>query len=177
MEEINYDIIKCQNNIFTQEAKDMLTDLLTIKRDGNIILLCHPRQVFDMVSEDFDTKIIEKVDWDSINIDKMKKYNDFGEFSMVSQCCFKNKNQFTYFKKKASHMMKRYKDLGAEKMAYPMAIIEGVYDLSNDKYNYYARGIICITQNGYAYGKSPYYTAKKHKESVWEKALRMGDNY
>lgn len=177
LEEINYDIVECPENTFTEEAKDKLAELLTIRRDGNIIILCHPRHIFDAVSEDFDTKVIEKVDWNSINIDKMKQYNDYGEYSMVSQLCDGNNNQFTYLSKKARHMMKRYKDLGTENMSYPLAVIEGVYDIQADTYEYYARGIICITQNGFAVGKGPNYISLGHKESIWEKALRIGDNY
>lgn len=80
LEEINYDIVECKENVFSEEAKEKIADLLTIKRDGNIILLCHPRHVFEAVSEDFNTKVIEKVDWNSINIEQMKKYNDYGKF-------------------------------------------------------------------------------------------------
>lgn len=177
LEEINYDIIECLGNTFTEEAKEKLEELLTIRRDGNLILLCHPRHIFDRVSEDFTTKVINKVDWNSINIEMMKQYNDYGEYSMVDQVCSRKNNQFTYLSKKASHMMKRYKDLGTENMSYPLAVIEGVYNIQADTYDYYARGIICITQNGFALGKGPNYVSLDHKESTWEKALRMGDNY
>lgn len=151
--------------------------MLTIRKDGNIILLCHPRHIFDKVSEDFETKIITKVDWDSINVSQMKKYNDFGKYSMVEQLCDRNNNQFTYLKNKMNHMMKRYKALGADNISYPIAIVEGVYNFGLDNYDYYARGIVCATRNGFALGKSPSYIPLGHKESVWEKALRMGDNY
>lgn len=175
LEEINYDIVECKENVFSEEAKEKIADLLTIRRDGNIILLCHPRHVFERVSEDFNTKVIEKVDWNSINIEQMEKYNDYGKFSMVSQCL--ENNQFRYLKNKARHMIKKYKDLGIERFSFPIAIVEGVYDFSRDDYDYYARGIICVTKNGFALGKNPNYTFGNHKESIWEKPLRMGDNY
>lgn len=176
LEEVNYECIECPNKQFSSEALEKLQGILTIRRDGNIIFLCHPRHIFESVSEDFDTKIIDKVDWESINIKMMKEYNDYGKFSMVDQMCSRNKNQFTYLKGKAKHMMERYNKLGIENKAYPIAVVEGVYDARTDQYNYYARGIICATKNGFALGKSPNYFYFDKKESVWQKALRMGDN-
>jgi len=176
LEEINYDIVECPDKKFTEEALEKFQGILTIQKDGNIILICHPRHIFDGLSEDFDTKIINKVDWESINIEKMQKYNDYKEFSMVEQLCIPAKNQFAYLKKKARHMMKRYNELGIETFSYPFAIIEGVYHSQTDEYEYYARGILCATKNGFALGYNPNYIHIAGKESVWQKSLRMGDN-
>lgn len=178
VEPINYKCIECPDKKFTEEALEKIYGLLTIRVDGNILLLCHPRHIFEGVSEDFKTKIIDKVDWESINVEMMEKCQDYGRFSMVEQICSPAKNQFAYLKKKAKHMMKRYKDLGIENFSYPIAVVEGVYDSSTDNYEYYARAIICITKNGFAFGQNPdYLYFDQQKESVWQKALRMGDNY
>lgn len=177
LEDVNYDIVECPNKRFTAEAKDKLEEVLTIRRDGNIIILCHPRHVFDGIKEDAETRFIDRVDWDSINIEKMKEQNDYGKYSMVEQLCTPNHSQFTYFKKRVKHVMENCHSKGIDNPICPVAIIEGVYNTQTDSYNYYARGIICATKNGYAFGKSPNYVYLGHKESVWEKALRMGDNY
>ncbi len=177
LEEINYDVVECEGNKFTEEAKDKLEELLTIRRDGNIILLCHPRHVFDKIKEDNETKLISKVNWDSINIEKMEQANDFGRYSMVEQICSREDNQFTYLQKRVCHAMEVSQDRGVEKPICPVAIIEGVYSEQKYEYDYYARGILCATKNGFAFGKSPNYVYLGHKESIWEKSLRFGDNY
>lgn len=177
LEEINYELVECPNNRFTEEAKEKIKELLTIKVEGNSIYLCHPRHVFEGISEDFETKVISKVDWNSINIEMMKRYNDYGEFTIVEQLCYKNNNQYSYLSKRVKHMMKKYQDLGIEKFACPIAVVEEAYEEPENTSKYFARGIICATKNGFALGTAPNYTYSRKKESVWEKGLRLGDNY
>ncbi len=177
MDNINYNIYESEGKTFTDEAKDKLKELLTIRRDGNILFLCHPRHIFDEIEEDRETKCIERVKWDSINISKMKQYNDYGKYSMVEQLCSPTDNQITYLKKRVTSGLEKCQREGIENPLLPIAVVEGVYDSKKDDYTYYARGIVCATKKGFLLGKSPNYVYMGAKESIWQKALRISDNY
>lgn len=147
-----------------------LKAMLSIRIDGDVIYLCHPRHLFDILVEDPETKMIQGVDWDSINVEKMMKYNDFGKYSAVNQ------NQFGYLQKRATHMMKKYKEVGHSEWNYPIAILEEK-DNGSSTPTYFARGIINFSQEGVSLVFNPLAVKEIPKESIWQKGLRFGDNY
>lgn len=174
--QLEYDFLESENNEFTVESLKKLKALLTIRRDGNIIYICHPKHLFESIIEDVDTKEIKYVDFDSINVKKMIELNDYGHYSIVEQICSTTNNQFTYIMKKASHMMKKYKEIGLSQFSYPFVILEQIYNGSTEP-QYYVRGIINCSQNGFSLAFNPLATKELPQESVWQKALRFGDNF
>lgn len=102
--------------------------------------------------------------------------NDYGEYSIVEQPCYRVHNQFTYLMKKASHMIKKYRSLGLTEFSYPFVILEAGYDQSG-KPEYFVRGIISCNQNGFRIASNLLAMKELPKESVWQKALRFSDNH
>lgn len=173
--QLEYDFLESENNEFTIESLEKLKALLTIRRDGNVIYICHPKHLFESMVEDVDTKEIKCVDFDSINVKKMIELNDFGCYSIVEQTCSRRNNQFTYIMKKASYMIKRYEEKGISQFSYPFAILEEIYNGSAEP-QYFVRGIVNCSQNGFSLAFNPLATKELPKESIWQKALRFGDN-
>ena len=108
--QLEYESLDWENGNFTAESLEKLTALLKIRKEGNVIYICHPKHLFEAMKEDPDTKKIKYVDFDSINVEKLIKINDFGRYSIVEQICSKTNNQFTYVMKKSSNMIKKYQE-------------------------------------------------------------------
>lgn len=174
--ELEYEELEMNNGDFSESSTERLNALLTIRKDGNVIYLCHPRHLFDTLLENPDTKEIESVDFDSINVERMLSINDFGRYSIVEQICCRANNQFTYLMRKSSHMIKKYRNQGATQFSYPFAILEECYD-ERGQVSYFVRGIICCNQTGFKVAFNPAAIKELPKESIWEKALRFGDNH
>ena len=158
------------------EFDEKIQAMLSIRTEGNVIYLCHPRHLFDVLKEDSETKKIQGVDWDSINVEKMIKYNDFGKYSIVEEICSKRNNQFTYLQRRATHVMKKYKEMGHSEWNYPVAILEEI-DHGIHPPTYFARGIVSFSQEGISLAFNPLAVKESPKESVWQKGLRFGDNF
>lgn len=151
-------------------AMEKMKEMLMLHDEGNVIYICHAKHAFDFLIEDQDTKRINAVDWDSVNVSKMKSYRDYGEYSMMKQMFNKKDNQYTYLYNRARHFMNKYRESDSQ-MQYPLAIIE-------EKYygECVARGIISCSQDGFHLAFSPKIIRKWPNENVWQKGLRMGDN-
>lgn len=173
--QLEYEPLNWENNTFDAESLKKLTALLKIREEGNVIYICHPKHLFEVMTEDPDTKQIRYVDFDSINVKKMIRLNDFGHYSIVEQICSKEKNQFTYIMKKASHMIKKYQEEGVPQFSYPFAILEETYGGPGEP-QYFVRGIINCNQEGFSLAFNPLAIKTLPKESVWQKALRFSDN-
>ena len=160
------------NTVIDEKLKAMLS----IQTEGNVIYLCHPRHLFEVLTEDPETKMVQGIDWDSINVEKMMGYNDFGKYSIVEEICYKKNNQFGYLQKRATHMIKRYKEMGHSEWNYPIAILEEIDNGTNPP-TYFARGIINYSQEGISLAFNPIAVKEIPKESIWQKGLRFGDNF
>lgn len=173
--QLEYEPLAWENGNFSAEASEKLAALLKIRKEGNVIYICHPHHLLDKCVEDTDTKQLNMVDFDSINVEKMLQCNDFGRYSIVEQICSKNNNQYTYFLRRASHMIKKYKEQGVTQFSYPLVVLE---EISNgfDKPQYFVRGIINCSQDGFSLAFNPLAIKALPKESIWQKALRFGDN-
>lgn len=174
--QLEYDFLECENNEFTAESLEKLKALLTIRKNGNVIYICHPKHLFENMLEDVDTKEIKYVDFDSINVQKMIEFNDFGRYSIVEQICSKRNNQFTYIIKKASHMMKKYQEKGVSHFSYPFVILEEIYNGAAES-QYFVRGIVNFSQKGFSLVFNPIAIKELPQESIWQKSLRFGDNF
>jgi len=174
--QLKYESLDWENGNFNAESLEKLTALLKIRREGNVIYICHPKHLFEVMTEDPDTKEIKHVDFDSINIEKLIKTNDFGRYSIVEQICSPKNNQFTYIMKKASHMIRRYQEKGVSKFSYPFVILEEIYN-GVEGPQYFVRGIVNCSQEGFSLAFNPLAIKDSPKESVWQKALRFGDNF
>lgn len=172
---LEYETLDYKNNKLSDISLEKLKAMLMIKEEGNIIYICHPKHLFDFIIEDFDTKEIKYVDFNSINIEKMMKYNDYGRYSIVEQICSKSNNQFTYVLKKASHMIKKYQDKGCPQFSFNFAVVEEI-DNRFESPQYLVRGIISCNRNGFSLAFNPRVDKNISKESVWQKGLRLGDN-
>lgn len=172
---LEYEHLDWENHNFSDESMEKLKAMLSIRNDGNLIYICHPRHLFDFVSEDFRTKEIRYVDFNSINIAKMMRYNDFGRYSLVDQICYKSNNQFTYFLKKASHMMKKYQREGLLEFSFPFAVLEEIHN-GFEKPQYFVRGIINCSQNGFSLAFNPLAIKNIPNKSIFEKGLYFGNN-
>ncbi len=171
-EKLSYDLEELNSAASIEKLKAMLS----IQTEGNLIYLCHPRHLFDELTEDSETKMITEVDWDSINVEKMIQYNDFGRYSIVEEICYKRKNQFDYLQRKAAHMMKKYQEKGYKEWSYPIAILEEV-DHGLSAPTYFARGIVNFNQSGISFAFNPIAVKELPKESIWQKGLKFGDNF
>lgn len=158
-----------------QNGSSKLKAMLSIRTEGNVIYLCHPRHLFDVLVEDPKTKMVQGIDWDSINVEKMKQYNDFGKYSIVEENS-KGHNQFNYLQKRAAHMIKKYKEMGHSEWNYPIAILEEI-DNGSSIPTYFARGIVNCNQEGISLAFSPVAVKEIPNESIWQKGLRFGDNF
>lgn len=177
---VEYEEFIIENGELTTEAKKRYQQLLEIQRDGNVIYICHPRHILEQGTyiTDGKTKDIVEVDWDKINFEQMKSYNDYGKFSIVEQICQRRKNQFTHVQKKANHMLKKYKQLDITEFSYPLVITEEIMDLRGPGSTLLVRGIISFNQNGLKIAFNPEFekTLSTEKESIWSKALKFSDN-
>jgi len=158
------------------EIDEKVKAMLSIRTEGNIIYLCHPRHLLDELKEDFETKMIQEINWDSINIEKMKKYNDFGRYSIVEEICYERNNQYSYLQRRGIHMLKKYKEMGHSEWHYPIAILEEI-DHGINPPTYFVRGIVNFNQEGISLAFNPSAVKESPKESVWQKGLRFGDNF
>lgn len=173
---LEYEDLEWKDNSFSDSSMEKLNSMLMIKKDGNIIYICYPNHVFDKMEVDCTTKEIKAVDFGSVNIEKMRSINDFGRFSIVEQLCSKSNNQFTYILKKASHMIKKYKQEGKDEFSYPFLILEEIKKEDEDP-QYFARGIISCNQKGFSIAFNKEAIKTMNTDSVWQKGLRFGDNY
>lgn len=174
--QLEYDFLDCENNNFTAESMEKLKALLTIRKEGNIIYICHPKHLFETIVENFNTKELRYVDFDNINVEKMFRLNDFGRYSIVEQICSKKNNQFTYIMKKASHMIKKYQEEGVYQFSYPFVILEEINSQIEEPH-YFVRGIVDCNQEGFSIAFNPLAIKFSPNGSVWQKALRFGDNF
>ncbi len=174
--QLEYDFLECENDEFTVESLEKLKALLTIRKDGNVIYICHPKHLFESMVEDVDTKEIKYVDFNSINVQKMFELNDFGHYSIVEQICSRRNNQFTYIMKKASHMLKKYQEMGVSQFSYPFVILEEI-DNGLAEPQYFVRGIVNCSQKGFSIAFNPLAMKELPHESIWQRALRFGDNF
>lgn len=175
--EVQYEQIPIINGKVDEEAMEKLNVLLTIYKDGNVIYLCHPKHLFEHYVENKETKEISMVDWNGIDINRMFHVNDYGHFSMVEQCYSSGRYNYQYLRKKSSHMMRKYLSEGKVEMVYPFVVLEEIYNSSDNTSEYFVRGMICCNQDGFQIAFNPKNDKKVLHESVWEKGLRMGDNY
>ncbi len=97
---LEYEDLEMTDGVFSKQDLEKIKALLNIKKDGDVIYICHPRHLFDSLEEDPITKEIVSVDLDSINIERMLHINDYGRYSIVEQICYKAHNQYTYLMKK-----------------------------------------------------------------------------
>ncbi len=171
LEKVEYNDVKCNGSLSLSTITE-IKDLLTINDDGNLLYICHPRHIFENLEEDKETKIITSVDWDSINISLLAKYDDYGRFSVIDQYFRNSKNQFAYLNRRFSKMLKKYHENGNENFAYPLAIIEKVKE-NDDNSSYIPRGIVCAKQDGLMICN------KMSNENIntWQKTLRFKNNY
>lgn len=171
-----YEPLSWENGNFTSESLEKLMALLEIRTEGNRVYICHPKHLFEVMEEDPDTKEIRYIDFDSINVEKMVRLNDFGCYSIVEQICYKKNNQFTYIMKKALHMIKKYQKEGVSQFSYPFAILEEIYNEVEGP-QYFVRGLVNCSQEGFSLVFNPLAIKKLPQESIWQKGLRFGDNF
>ena len=171
-----YEPLYWGNANFNAESLEKLMALLKIRTEGNIIYICHPKHLFEVMEENPDTKEIKYVDFDSINVEKMFRLNDFGRYSIVEQIFSKKNNQLTYIMKKASHMIKKYQKEGVSQFSYPFAILEEIYN-GVEEPQYFVRGLVNCSQEGFSLVFNPLAIKELPQESIWQKALRFGDNF
>lgn len=174
--QLEYENLEWADNNFNANSMEKLKSLLMIKKDGDKIYICHPRHLLNSMEEDSKTKEIKYVDFDDIDVEKMIRYNDFGCYSMVEQLCSKKNNQYTYILKKASHMIKKYQQEGVSQFSYPFVILEEINKQCEEP-QYSVRGIVSCNQKGFSIAFNPKAIKTMTKESVWQKGLRLGDNY
>lgn len=175
--EVKYAQIPIIEGQIDDKNKEIFNAILTIYKGGNVIYLCHPRHLFEHYVENKDTKEISAVDWDSIDVDKMFQINDYGKYSEVEQFHSSGSYNYKYLLKRGSHMMKKYLNEGKVEMVYPFAVLEEIYNSSNHTFDYFVRGIICCNQDGFQIAFNPQNNKRALHESIWEKGLRMGDNF
>ena len=168
---LEHEHLEFENNKFSDNSMEKLKAMLTIREEGHVIYICQPRHLFDSLTENPDTKEINCVDFDSINIEKMIQYNDFGRYSIVEQICSKTNNQFTYLFKKSSHIINKYQSRGLSHLSFPFAILERTYK------GYFVRGIINCNKKGISLAFNPIAIKTLPKENIWQKGLRFGDNF
>ncbi len=144
LEKINYNI-NCQDTI-TSYGIEEVKNLLTLTEENNYLYICHPRHVFETLEEDKATKIITSIDWNSLNMSLVSRFDDYGKFSIFDQ--YFKKNQFTYIQKRFDKMLKHYHMSGKDNFVFPLAIIEEVRGGVANKSTYIPRGIICAGQTG-----------------------------
>lgn len=172
---VDYELLEREDGRFSYESIDKLKALLTIRNDGDMIYICHPKHLFDNMLENGETKEVQYVDLNSINIQRMFDMGDYGHFSMVEQLCISGNAPLKYIMKKSAHMMKRYQEKGVPQYTYPFVVLEGTYHGSEEP-TYFVRGIITCDMNGFYLAFNPLAVKKLPNESVWEKGLRLGDN-
>ena len=78
--------------------------------------------------------------------------------------------------KKASHMIKKYQKDGVSQFSYPFAILEEIYN-GIEEPQYFVRGLVNCSQKGFSLVFNPLAIKKLPQESIWQKALRFGDNF
>lgn len=174
--QLEYEPLDWENNNFNSESLEKLKTLLSIRKEGNVIYICHPKHLLEVIIEDPNTKKIRYADFDNINVEKMIRLNDFGRYSIVEQICSRKNNQFTYIMKKASHMINKPREEGSPKFSYPFVILEEIYN-ELEETQYFVRGIINCSQEGLSLAFNPLAIKTLPRESIWQKALKFGDNF
>lgn len=145
LEKLQYDV---DNEKSYSQMKTEIEDILSITDENSFLYICHPRHAFRTLEEDKETKLITDVDWNSLDMELVTKFDDYGKFSILDQYFHSNKNQFTYLRKRFSKMLKSYFENGNEQFVYPLAVIEEKRDKLTNKSSYTPRGIICARQGG-----------------------------
>lgn len=157
-----------------EELEMYFKKMLTIIAEGNMLYIAHPNHVLTKYIANAETKVITDIDWNGIDIPKLRSIDDTGKYSIVNQYCNKNDNQLTFIQKKAKHVLKRYQVDGHVDYTYPLVIIEEIAH-SNEASNYYIRGIISCTKDGFQFSFNPTYKLNIEKKSIWAKSLSFTD--
>lgn len=164
--EVHFNKIDLSKNSDGSDRK-IISDLLTVFDNGHCIYVCHPNHIFNgypLLTEDvYD---INNINWDYINIDKMKDKNDFKEFIIPDEA-------FKYITKRLQHMLKKSILTNSKRNAYLTVIEQYPIYYQN---NYLVRGIIKADVESLYVAFNPEYEQVIPK-SNFEKGLRyVGNN-
>ncbi len=146
LEDIQYVDIPCNDNLY-DNAREQIIDLLKISGEENLLYVAHPRHIFSNIVEDKRTKLITKVDWNSVDMERMTRFDDYGKFSLFDQI-YRSNNQFSYLNNRFSNMLRKYRIKGNSELVYPLAIVEQVRGTITGMSSFVPRGIICAKQDG-----------------------------
>ena len=158
-----------KSTILDTEGKETMKNMLEVW-DNHCIHICHPNHLFAGAKPiSRDIREIVNINWEDIDIAKMKRIKDYKTFLSPDI-----NDAFSYVHNHlGQQIMNEINKGNKDKAVSYLAIVEEYdYDLED---NYLVRGIIRGDAEGYSVAFNPEYQ-KAIPQSIWEKALRMGDH-
>ncbi len=152
---------------FTPEAKEMLNGMLSVWDDGHCIYVAHPNHVFKDKYLTSDNHDIKQVDWDKVDIEKMKEMDDYKIFIMPD-----SNDAFKYVHKRLGHQVMKKHQEGVDETSF-LVVVERYHIDGEDQF--LVRGLIRGDMEGYALGFNPEFERVIPK-SIWEKSIRFSGN-
>lgn len=158
-----------EKTILKEQGRQFMRGMLGVW-SNNCIHICHPNHLFagtKLLTK--DVRELVNVNWDDIDIEKMLDKKDYKTF--VSDDWSR---AFRYVHKRLGHqIMNEIKNGNEDGAVSYLAVVEEYADEYGK--HYLVRGIIRGDSEGYSVAFNPEYQ-KTIPCSIWEKALRMGDN-
>lgn len=152
---------------FTKEGQELFSDMLSVIDDCHCIHICHPNHLFNTKYLIGTSLEIDRVNWEDLDIDRMKEIGDYKTFIMSDV-----KEAFRYVHKRLGHQIMKKIELGQEEQSY-LVVVEQ-YFLDNEE-NYLVRGIIKGDKSGYSMAFNPEYR-KTIATNIWERSIRFSGN-
>lgn len=169
---LQYKNINLQQLLFDYHAIELLQLLLRTRNEFSKIYICFPEHILDRMIVDFNTKNVKAVDFNSINVEKMLRYADFGCYTSDDKNCSETNNPLNYLFNRAVHMIKKYRKYGTPQFSYPLVVLEAT-PTATGLTEYFIRGIISWHQNSFSVALNPSIHNSIIKEPAIQKSLNI----
>lgn len=155
-----------KSEIFNEEGKKCIENILSVWDDSHCIFICHPNHLFtESKFRQNARKVPNNINWNNIDINKMFQINNYKMF--ISPNCH---DAFKYV-----HNRLRYEIMKKENInfaTYLVVVEQYIFDYED---NYIVRGIIKGDWDGYSIAFNPEYQ-KTVPQSIFEKSIRFSGN-
>lgn len=149
-----------KGSIFDEEGTKQIQNMLSVWDEGHCIFVCHPNHLFAGEKlQTADVREIKHINWNDIDINKMRTVNDYGTF-VYPDC----RTAFRYVHNRLGHHVRKAMERGTSSFATYLVVVEK-YTFDNED-NYLVRGIIKGDMQGYSIAFNPEYQGVIPQSSI-----------
>ena len=155
-----------KKTILDSEGTKAMQDLLSVWDHRHSIYIGHPNHVLSLKPISEGNREIININWNDIDIDKMKRIGDYDSFYSENP-----QGAFKYVHNRLGHQIMKEVNNGRKEQAVSYLAVVEKYDFDSQFY-YLLRGLIRGDYDGYSIALNPEYERTLPK-SIWEKSLRF----